>query len=884
MSRGRRLLFFVLARATDASFADSVLGDLEQLRRARGGFGSTLWFWRTALGILFQAITMQLREALIGFRVFRDFGSDWRHALQSLRRRPGLAAAIVLLLALGLGANTAVFSIVQAVLLRPLPYAEPERLVFIWGGTELSSAQPHRILSATQVIEIARQQPRTLDGFAAFKTRDIGLDSAVDLLRSEGSERLRGAHVTPNFFELLGVQAAFGRAFASTDNDAHPAVVISHGLWQRGFGGSSTAVGTQIAIASGRETRTRRAYTIIGVLPPEFHFTYPEQTEIYLLMPWERLRPNRILEYGVAARLKHGITPLVASAELTEIARDAVRTHGTRPEQKDALQRTGMLAEPMRAHMVAEVKPGLTVLAWVAGIVLLIACVNIGLLMVSRTIDRGGELAVRAALGAGPSRIVRLLFVEGILLASIGGVAGVAAAYLVMPVVRSLMPPVVPRLEDIGVDPAVLLFALGVTVMSALVCGITPTLVMLRGDLLAAVRRTGGTTTSDRKLVVVRLGVVGIQVALVLVLLVGAGLLLNSFWRMTVTPLGFDGTDVLTFEVRLLNPKYREHAARRQFAQRTLAEIKQLQGVAAVAVSTAVPMRGVDFIRDVKLPGGRTFAAYVRSVDPAFFSILDIPLVEGRRFTPSDSTSGRAVVVASERLADMLFGREPAVGRELVLHDGQRGEIIGVVADMRYADVRKTPAPALYTVRSQYPSELQCFLVKPEPNAKQSVALRLSEVVRRVDPDQPIEGLTTVGSIVLKSTSDRRFYALVTGAFAAVALLLAVAGLFGVVSRAVTERRRELAVRAALGADHVRILRLVLTHGLLPVVFGCLGGIAMADIASRMVQSLVFEISVTDPLTYAAAASLVLLAALLACVVPGIRAVRLDLVSVLRGD
>jgi putative ABC transport system permease protein len=884
-----RLLFHPLAWLLDAPLADAILGDLEELRRrraARSTVGAWTWFFRAALGILLHAFGVRLRAAVAG--AFSSggapgVGGDLQRAVRTLRRRPGFSLAVVLLLALGIGANTAVFSIVQAVLLRPLPYADPGRLVFIWGGTDLSDGRQHRTLTGRHVNATGRQQT-TLESFAAFKAREIGLDGAIDLLRAGGSERLRGAHVTANFFELLGVQAASGRVFSSQDKEAQPAVVISHGLWQRGFGGSASVIGEQIAIASGREVRDRRSYTVVGVLPDTFRFTYPGETEIYLLMPWERIRPERALEYALVARLKRDVTAPQASAELTEIARNVTRTYATPGPSLDAmLKRSGMIAEPMREHMVAEVTPGLTVVAWVAGLVLLIACVNVGLLMVSRTIDRGAELAVRAALGAGPGRIVRLMLFEGCALALIGGAAGVALAYLVMPGIRSFMPPVVPRVDQIRVDPQVLLFALAATLVSSVVCGLLPAVVTLRGDLLAAVRRTGPTTTVDRKLTALRGAVVGVQVALVLVLLVGAGLLLHSFWRMTVTPLGFAGEDVLTFEVRLLNPKYREHAARREFAERVLSEIERLPGVAAAAASTAVPMRGVDFIRGLQLPEGRLHGAHGRSVDVPFFSILQIPLVAGRVFTDADARSGRPVTVVSQRLAEILFGREPAIGREVIL-EGKRAEIIGVVADVRYADIRKAPAAAFYTLRPQYPSELQCFLVQPRPGATASVSRALADIVGRVDADQPLEGLTTVGAIVARSASDRRFYALVTGAFAAVALLLAIVGLFGVVARAVTERRRELAIRTALGADRVRILRLVLTHGLLPVVFGCLAGLVLAVAASRLVQSLVFEISATDPLTYAAAVGLILLLALLACVFPGIRAVRLDTMAVLRSD
>lgn len=886
-----RLLFHPLAWLLGARIADAILGDLEELRRrraARSGLAAWIWFLRAALGILLHALGARLRDALTGASASaggtRGVGGDLHHALRTLGRRPGFSLAVVFLLALGIGANTAVYSVVHAVMLRPLPYQNPDRLAFIWKGTETRPDNTHSIMTGTHVIEIAEHQ-KTLASYAVFKHRDIGLDGAIDLLLPDGTERLTGAHVTPNFFELLGVGAALGRTFASSDTEAVPAVVISDALWRRRFGGDPSIVGSHISLASGRGSRTGPAYTVLGVLPPEFRFTYPEETAVYVAMPWTHIRRSRALEYAMVARLAPGVSPAQSAAELTAVAHNVMRGYGIpEPHLSRMLQREAVLVEPIAEHMVAEVKPGLTVLASVAALVLVIACVNIGLLMMSRTIDRTRELAVRASLGAGPARLVRLMLVEGTVLAAAGATAGVALAYLALPAVRSLMPPVVPRIDEIGIDARVLLFAIGVGVVCALICGITPALIALRGDLLGHVRRAAPTTTVGRRLSMIRMCVVGVQVAVVLVLLVGAGLLLHSFWRLQSAPLGFAADDVLTVEMRLLNPRYRQKGSTAAFERQLLDSIRSLPGVASAALSTAVPMRGVDFVGNVQLPDKRRKSGSWRAVDPAYFSIMRIPLVAGRTFNEHDRAGSRLVVVVSESMAERLFGAQPAVGREILIEESKPAEIIGVVGDVRYAEVERRAAPAYYTPRAQTPVELICVLVKPEPGMREHVAVSLREAVRRLDAQQPVEGLTTIGDIVQDATADRRFYALATGAFAAVALLLAVGGLFGVISRSVSERRRELAIRVALGADSTRVVRLVVAFGLLPVAFGCLAGIATAMTASRALEALVYEIPATDPATYAAAVALVLCVGVAASIGPAARAVRLQPMAALKND
>jgi putative ABC transport system permease protein len=884
----RRLLFRPLAWLTDRALADAMLGDLEELRarRARESrVAATLHFWRAALGLLLYALGSRLSE---GWRAFRQapFGGsngDIRHALRTLRRNPAFAAAAVVLLALGIGANTAVYSVVRAVMLKPLPYDRPEDVVLLWGSTNIGPSHEHRILTGTHVTEIVRHNT-TLESVAAFKSWETGLEAKIDLQRPDGTERLRGAEVTPNFFELLGVRAARGRAFSSNDTALTPIAVISHGLWLRRFGSDPAVVGAQISIAGGRQSRDRPDVTIIGVLPADFRFTYPMETEIYLLKPWGDIRPGRSLEYGLVGRLRPGVSSAASQAELTVLAQNIIRGYGFPPEHLDAaLSRAAIMVEPAADHLVAQVRTGLTVLAGVAGLVLVIACVNIGLLFMSRTIDRTAELAVRAALGAGAGRIARLLLMEGVVLALVGGAGAVALTWVAQPIVRTLMPEVTPRADQIAIDAGVLLFAAVATLVTGLVAGVTPWLILLRRDLLTTIRRAGRTSTADRGLLAIRSAIVGLQVAAVIVLLVGAGLLLHSFWRLQSVPLGFEADDVLTLETRLLNPKYRSLERISAFEEELLARVRQLPGVSAAGLSTAVPMRGVDFISHLGPKGRRTQWGYARHVDAAYFEIMRIPLVRGRVFSSGDRPGAPRVMVVSESYAVAHFGQEDPIGRRLMLGK-EEIEIVGVVRDVRYASVDREAGRAFYLPRAQNPAELICLLVRPQPGMQAEVAAALGDVVRRIDPEQPIQGLTTIGDLVSASTADRRFYAVSTIAFAGVALLLAVGGVFGVVSRSVAERRREIAIRMAIGADSRNVLRMVVVDGLLPVVIGCLVGLLVAHAAARSIEALLFEITPADPVTFGVSAALVLLVALTACLAPALRVSRMAPMATLKTD
>jgi putative ABC transport system permease protein len=868
----------VLVWLTDAALADSILGDLEEGRGRRG----LLWFWSALSGIVGYAAWTRIAE-FFARSPFRGSGGNVRHAVRVLRRRPGFTACTVILLALGIGANTAVFSVVRAVLLRPLPYADVDRLAFVWGGTHTNPGNKHSILTGQHAVEMQRGAT-TIESFALIKGWETGLAGQIDLILPDGAERLQGAQVTPNFFELLGARAAIGRAFSSADGDG-PLAVISDSLWRRRFSADPLIIGRSAPFASGRTTRNGAPYTIVGVLPAQFRYSYPRETEVYLLFPWSNVRNGRALEYQMVARLKSGVSVSQAQTELTAIAKNVVRSYNNLqgPTLERVVAQTAILVEPMTDHLQAEVRPGLLLLVGVAALVLLIACVNLGLLLLARTVDRRGELGLRAALGAGTARIIRQLTAESAILSIAGGAVGVATAAIAMPVIRALMPPVVPRADQIAVDPLVLAFAVVLMVLTTLVCSIVPAWIVLRRDLLDEVRRSGGGWTSDRAVAASRRAIVTIQVAVVVLLLVGSGLLLQSFWRMQRVDLGFTAGEVLTMEMRLLNPKYRQPGRIAAFHEDLLTRVRAIPGVVRAGLTTAVPMRGVDFLMVVGPKDGKPKPGHARTVDPEYFQIMRLSLIGGRLFTPDDSSTGERVTVVSESYGRQHFGAANPVGRALVMN-GSDVRIVGVVRDVRYADVTRNPAAAFYLPRVQYPPELICLLVEPQPGTRAQVTAEIRDAVRSIDPEQPVEGITTVRQIVSESTADRRFYAVTAGAFAGVALLLAIAGVFGAVSRTVTERKRELAIRVALGAAPARLRRLIYGYGLMPAGIGTVAGLAVAFGASRALQAFLFEIAATDLATYVTVAALVMAVTALACYLPARRSLRVQPMQLLKTD
>jgi putative ABC transport system permease protein len=809
---------------------------------------------------------------------------DLRHAFRLMRRAPGFTAAAILTLALGVGVNTAVFSLVRAVLLRPLPYQEPDRLVSIARNYQAPGQRARRGILTGKEVHLFRDRATTLAESAVVHVYSFELSSPVDLFLPDGAERLRGGLVTSNFFEVLGVRAALGRLFSSRDDDAAPVAVLSDGYWRRRFAADPAVVGKTVDMMQvGRfETRPRR-FTIVGVLPARFRFTYPRETEVWAIFPWSEVRPTNALEYELVGRLRPGVESGEAQAELTSLMRQMLQQDPR--ASKDYIANTSVLATTLPELARAEARPGVLLLVAVAGVVLLIACINVILLMLARMVEREREIAVRAAIGARLGAFARQLLVESAMLVAVAAGTGVLAAFLLQPVLRALVPPLVPRGDELTVDLQVLAFAGGLSVLLALVCGLAPLWQARASDIHDTLKQTATTASGGRHLAMWRNAVVMVQVAVVLVLLVGAALLLHSFWRLRHVDLGYDGRNVITMEMSLLREPYRNDTAvqaTRAFERDLMERVRALPGVTEASVTTSVPMRGVDFRRYVSPVNGPEQLANERTVDYAYFKVMRIPIVAGRAFTEHDTETSPPVAVVSQRFARTAFGDRNPIGEHLDLRD-RKPEIVGVAGDVRHVSVTEAPLPAYYLPQTQDPTGVLCLVVRTQGDrAAQAAAIR--KVIYAIDPRQPVERITTLDRIVEQTTSEDRFYAVTTGAFAGAALLLALAGLFGVVARNVAERTRELAIRTALGADARVLVRFAIVRGLRPVVLGTAAGLVGAYWLSRLLQRFLFEVSPLEPWAYGAAAALLLAAATVACYLPARRATCVDPVSALRAE
>jgi len=822
--------------------------------------------WRLWVRTLIDTLRSAPREHLDVIR------QDARFAVRVLRRSPAFTFAAIVTLALGIGANTAVFSLVRAVLLRPLPYEQPDRLVNVARGwLRPGAAQPRRgILTGTDVLAF-RERATTIGDIAVVNIYSGELSSPVDLFLPDVAERLRGGLVTSNFFETLGVHAAMGRLFGSRDNDSEQLAVLSDGYWRSRFGSDPHVVGRTIDLKLvGRRETTPRRFTIVGVLPPRFRFTYPRETEIWAMLPWSAVKPTGAVEYEVVARLKPGATAGGAQAELT-----AIRSY-------PAANAVVVLATPLPELALAEARPGVLLLLTVAAVVLLIACINVILLLLGRMAERGSEVAIRTALGAGFVRIGRQLLMETGVLVGVGGTVGVALAFALQPVFRALVPDAVTRGDELTVDVPVLAFAVAICALLTVVCGLAPLWHVSARSLHDRLKQGAWQASANRGMAVWRRGVVTAQVAVVLVLLVSATLLLHSFWRLRHVDLGYDGRDVLTMEVVSHLPTTFRPGWLPGFQRELIERVRSLPGVTDASMTTSVPMRGTDFTYRLGAVGGPIVPAHMRSVDARYFDVMRIPVIAGRAFTDHDTADSRPVAIVSQAYARLLFGDRNPLGERVDL-DETKPEIVGVVGDVRHDNVKDLAAPAFYLPTTQHPMWIMCLVVRTQRDVT-ATAADIRAAVHALAPAQPVERITTLDGIVADTTSGERFYAVTTGAFGGIALLLAIAGLIGVVRRGVSERTRELAVRTALGADPGALVSLILRQELRPVGVGAVLGLIGAFWLSSLLRRFLFEVSPLDPWAYALASALLVIAALVGAYFPARRVTRIDPATALRAE
>jgi len=801
-------------------------------------------------------------------------GHDVRYALRTLTHSPGFAAVAILTLALGIGANTTIFSVLHAVVLRPLPYADSARLVNVGEAQDGHTGT----VGFTTVVDW-REQTQSFEGLALVRT------FTPTLVTNGEPERIPGVRVTANYFALLGIKPAIGRDFTADEDqpDRWRVVIISDGLWRRRFNTDPSVVGRTFHMSDSD-------YQVIGILPPTFE---PLISEHY----YQRADIWAPLGYAVGGdsacrscqhlraigRLKPGVT--IDSAE-----RDVNRVHdGLRARfPGDYRSATRMAVTFLADELQGDIRPALAALMVAVLFVLLIACANVANLLLARISRREHDLSLRAALGASRARIVRQLLVESAFVSLGGGLLGVALSAVAVPVIVRLTPFVVPRLGDARVDMRMIAFAFALSTATTLFFGLLPALRATRSNLSPALAGDGRRTASAPTSAARRL-LIAIDVALAVVLLAGAGLMIRSVWRLMAVNPGFDPNGVLTLEIAMNGARYAKDSQVVITGDAILDQIHALPGVTAAALAGQIPLGGNFDTRAFRVEGRPISADDLQverySVTPEYFSAMRIPLVRGRLFTDTDREGAQLVVVVGERTARLVWPNEDPIGQRVRFggKDGPLYTVVGIVGDVRHYEMAKPPTPQFYSPQYQFTDSFLIVVVKTTGDPRSLVA-DVRRAIWSAASDVPVFGVDTLSDLVAKSVGSRRFVMILLELFGAVALLMTAVGIYGVISYSVAERTREIGVRSALGATRGDIARLILRSGLATVVAGLASGCVMAFALTRYLQSSLFGVSAADPLTFSGVIVALFGVTLAAQALPAARAMRVDPVVALRQD
>jgi putative ABC transport system permease protein len=815
---------------------------------------------------------------------------DVRYGFRMLRKNPGFTLVVVLTLALGIGANTAIFSVVNAVLLRPLPFPHPEQLVVV--RDDLSGRRLEGVGMSVPELKDFQQNLSAFDQVSAVWPIDANLTG------SDRPERIEVLAVSPNYFSLLGASAQLGRVFGSQDQAAGFAegVVISDGLWRRMFGADPNILGRKVYMDTD-------AYTVIGVMPPGFR--HPAQTLRNDVDMWATAgftdkpfnnppRGARILP-GAIARLKPGVSTEQAQTQLDSLVARLREQFATDYPSESGW---GVRLLPVRENLVGGARTTLLVLLAAVGLVLLIGCVNIASLLLARSSARQREMAIRLALGAARRRLAMQLLTESLLLSLAGGAAALVVVAWGIKLLVRLVPADIPRLHEVGFDGGVLGFVFLVSVLTGVLFGLVPALQASRPDLTISLKEGGQAAGFGARSQRFRSALVISEIALSLVLMIAAGLLLRSFGRLLAVDAGFDPRQVLLARIWLPVPNnpeldpYRPPAKRAAFVQEVLRRARSLPGVqyAAIGGGNGVPLIGPHFngaftLEDNAVSDAAQPTTQISSVSADYFRALGTPLVRGRFFTDGDSTQAQPVALIDEAMARRFWQNEDPLGKR-VKQGGRASNapwltIVGVVKDIKSDGFDQIDQPHLYLSALQSPGYAMAVYLRTQGDPA-SLTQALRQEVRAVDPNLPVFGERTMEEVVSTSLAQRRFAMQVVGAFGVLALLLAAVGIYGVVAYSVSQRTREIGIRLALGASSGAILRWVFGQGMRLTLIGVATGLVASFALTRLLRGLLFGVAPTDPLTYAGLSLLLAAAALLACYIPARRATKVDPMVALR--
>jgi predicted permease len=861
--RGRR------ERELDAELADHLARETAALQRAG-------WEARAARGEAqrrfgsVSATKEDTRDAHFGTLaegMLRDarFGGRW------LRRSPGFTAAALLTLALGIGATTAIFSILDTVLLRPLPYRDDRELVTLWQhATRVGDT--HDLVSPANFRDW-RARSRSIVNMSALSYWSVGWR------RPDGLDQIDAWAASPDFFALMQREPAIGRTFTADEftPGRNQVFVVTHGFWQRELGSDSSAVGRSFPVDG-------ETLTLVGVMPPGFELLGNRDIFVPLILPESQWTQRHATYLVAAGRLGPGVSLEQAKAELGALGASLAREY---PRENEDVR---IFVSPLRDELLGESRGPILLLAGAVLCLLVVACANVANLLLVRSLTRRREFALRSAIGASGRRLLRQLVVESGVLAIAGGALAVLVAWGALRAFLALAPADVPRLQAATLDGRVLAFAMLVTLSAALVCAIGPLVRVLRGAPRDALNEASTSTTASRGARISQHTLAAVQIGFALTLVIGAGLLVRSVQQLLAVERGFDARGVASLTVQAWD-ELPTSAHRVAFAADMEARLRSLPGVTNVGLTTALPLHdpvGNQGAGVVAVGSGLTDRdmkqALAAAVSGSYFETLGIPLRDGRTFSAVDDTASPRVVIVNEAFArEHLPGRRAVGQRVRVSFSGPaiEREIVGIVGDVRHGGLHETPQPAVFVPHSQQPTGVMMFIVKGARPAAATLA-EMRETLRAANPNLPPDDMTTLDRLLELSTRERRFLRTLLLGFSAVALVLALVGTYGVVSHASASRRREIAVRIALGASQGSVRGLVLRHGMALALGGSLLGLAGAAALVRLLQASLFGISAFDPPTYAVGTLLVLVAAVLACVLPAAQAARSNAARVLR--
>ena len=799
---------------------------------------------------------------------------DLRYGARMLLKRPGFTLIAVITLALGIGANAAIFSVVNAVLLRPLPFKDPERLVWVWAKIGQANHSPVEFLAY-------QAQQTSFTEMAAYRNMLFTVTGAGE------PEFVQGAIVSPNYFSLFGVQASRGRAFQPEDvrPGAPRVAVFSHDLWQKRYGGDPNLIGRSLTING-------ESATVIGVMPPNFQLNLnmelwlsPRQIvpDVQMNYRGDTLALREIHYLKVMGRLKPGVTIEQAQAELNVVA---ARLEQQFPDQAGH----GAQVVSLRELAVGDVRGTLLLLFGAVGLVLLIACANVTNLQLTRTAARYREIAIRAAVGASRFSLIRQLLMESVLLSLAGGLAGWLLALWGVDLLLSLSPGGMLRLPETRLDTTVFLFTLAVSAAAGLIFGLAPALAASKTDLVSALKESARSVSAGVGRNRLRQALVVAEVALAIVVLVGAGLLVGSFARLMAVKPGFDPNNLMTMMVTLSSERYGTIAANAQFIKELTASLEALPGVQDVAISDDFPIQGTD-THDYPEIEGRGAAPEDRIltglhvINPRYFEAMGVRLVKGRAFTERDDAKGPPVAIINKAMANIVWPNEEALGKRIRFGGPTMAwsEIVGVVDNVKHDGLHLADSPHCYAPHLQQPWPFLAIAVRSRTNQAALLA-SVRQAVRKIDPNMPIASPRPMEERMGEVLATRRLALALFSLFAVVGLLLAAVGIYGVMSYGVTQRTHELGLRIALGATSRNTLKLIIGQGMKLAALGIALGVGVALAVSRLMTNLLFGISASDPLTFVVIAFLLAFVALLACWIPARRATKVDPMVALRNE